>query len=212
MQKKKVLLPIIAALMLLSGCSTENQRTDSLYDIINDINCTRYEFTVDEYEDYDSIAVNVFYDEAYSKDKINDLLIIKKEIEKYINENISLYSSDKIGITCYSLSDMDKEGRIPISYISFVNNEAFSDKAENKLDHMEINSECFSEQFENISLSDIDTLKISSEFTFSDHSFDNSILACFTELSELRISSAYSVSEDEIKTLLPEGCTVEYTE
>lgn len=211
-----LLTMILLVPTILGGCidpQKPSERIEGLSNAINNINCSRYEFEIHEYlTEYDDdvsqdcIGIVVYYNGAGANylNRINDLLVIKKEVEKYINENAAVFEGFLCYIICYWL--IHKEANIPVPSIDFYSDIAINSDKSYYMDGMEINDDCYIEQFEDIKL-DVERLTINDEYTYS---FDPEILLSFPKLQYLNIPSRFDLNDD-LKKALPEDCEIEYT-
>ena len=206
---------ILVVPIILGGCinhTKNSERIEGLSNAINNINCSRYEFEIyerlAEYDDVsqDCIGIIVYYNGAGANylNRINDLFVIKKEVEKYINENATILDGFLCYITCYWL--IHKEANIPVPSIDFYSDIAINSDKSYYMDVMEINDDCYLEQFKDIKL-DVERLTINDEYTYS---FEPEILLSFPKLQYLNIPSNFDLNDD-LKKVLPENCEIEYT-
>ena len=217
-KKNKIVLIVLSILSMIfvfpcafTACDaneTPSERMQKLSSEMEALNCERYEYEIDEYT-LDSqpykIGVTIYYNNAYKKDKINDLYTIKEQIENCVNDNIKLFKGYYCYVMVYDL--IDKDLNIPRAYIEFVNDSVFTaNTTTNVLDYMKINMECSAEQFEDIEIS-VDTLEIMYGEIYQ---FDKSILLYFTDLKHLILPEEFSLDSEEAEIYLPVGCEIEY--
>lgn len=209
-----LLTMILIVPIILDGCINSkkpSERIEGLSSVIDNINCSRYEFEIHEYlPEYDSVSqdcigIIVCYNGAGANylNRTNDLLDIKKEFEKYINENTEIFEGSLCYIFCYSL--INKESNIPKPYIYFGSDIAINSDKSYYMNSMEINDDCFVEQFKNINL-DVERLIVNEEYTYL---FDPEILLSFPKLQYLNIPSNLCTNND-LKKILPKDCEIEY--
>lgn len=204
-----IIICTILSVVLWAGCSSKSDissdaRIIGLRDELELNKNERYEIVIYDYlPKHDQIGIIIYYDDInFNQKKINDLMDIKKSIERYMIENKELYSKCICNLTCYSLDK--KNFNIPINYINFYNSTYISENW--CIDCMEINENCEYESYSNQSL-DIKTLSINFEYT---KVFDINILTHFPNLTCLNIPSVLIQESEDIKTKLPENCTINY--
>lgn len=209
MSMKKYILSLLTIIAIFfTSCSNReyiSERASGLEELLNDISCDRYTYTVKDYaSDNNQVGITIYYDEQYYKDKIYDLFFIKTKVEEYINSNIDMFSESSCSIICYSQNDVKYD--IPIPYIHLSNDHLFSKTNENNsINCMEINSDIYAEQFLNVE-ADINVLDINFEYT---KSFDYAVLSHFTNLTSISIPSKICSDEALIADLIPPNCEVE---
>jgi len=175
----------------------EYEGTAVLATEVSQFNSDRLEiYEIDENSESLNIIIYYNLESKYQRYRLSELYNLRNFIEEKVKQNSDkFYWCKHLSITCYAL--IDKDDNIPSGYISFYG-------SPHSIDSMEINSWCYSTEFENISLN-ITKLRVEKEFTVD---FDVSMLKCFPQLKKLYIG----VPVDDISQMykyIPDDCEVE---
>lgn len=193
-------------LTLLCGCHenvyTHHQGTIDLMSVLEENRSERYELTFRDTMASPGLIILMYYDPQYDKYKIQDMIEVKEIMENYICDNYHSFAwctNENIVLSCYSADD--KYAEIPVDHITFY---GLFNANGIIMSNMDIYTECYYEQFEDLILEDITDIYINPSHVYE---CDNNILKSFPNLTHLKIPS--KLCDDNFEDNIPEKCDVE---